>query len=189
MLTPYERFKKHVADWRDCRKCILHNQRSRIVLARGKLPCDILFVGDAPGDSEDVLGLPFIGPSGKLLDDMIARAFPIEPAARIAFTNLVACYSREAKTTGDHQPPREAIKACRDRLAQLCNIAQPKLIIRVGQLATTNFNWGWADGTTVKVADITHPATILRANQVQQSMMIKRVQITLFNAYVETFNA
>jgi uracil-DNA glycosylase len=44
------------------------------VLAKGKLPCDVLFVGEAPGESEDVTGTPFIGPAGRLLDEMIANA-------------------------------------------------------------------------------------------------------------------
>ena len=49
----------HVSRWHDCTACPLHQQRDQIVLARGTVPCDILFIGEAPGASEDVLGVPF----------------------------------------------------------------------------------------------------------------------------------
>lgn len=187
-MTPHERFLKHVKDWKDCRKCGLCDQRSRIVLARGKLPCDVLLVGEAPGDSEDVLGLPFVGPAGKLLDEMVRRAFPIEPAVRLAFTNLVACYPREAKATGNHEPTKAEIKACQPRLIEFVAIARPKLVVTVGNLATTYFPIGCCESAKGYVS-VTHPAAILRANQAQQSLMIKRVQLTLANAYEEVFNA
>jgi uracil-DNA glycosylase len=64
----------HVDDWKDCTRCPLHTVRSNVVLARGSIPCDILFVGEAPGRSEDALGKPFVGPAGILLDEMIEDA-------------------------------------------------------------------------------------------------------------------
>lgn len=65
---------EHVARWRDCQLCPLAQQRDNIVLARGTVPCDVLFVGEAPGVSEDALGLPFVGPAGQLLDQVVDRA-------------------------------------------------------------------------------------------------------------------
>jgi uracil-DNA glycosylase len=60
-----------------------------VVLCRGRLPCDVLFVGEAPGVSEDVLGRPFVGPAGKLLDTIVERA--LDGQYDCAMTNLVAC--------------------------------------------------------------------------------------------------
>lgn len=68
-------FSSHVERWRDCEGCSLSSRRSRVVLYRGKIPCDVLLVGEAPGDSEDVVGVPFVGPAGRLLDAMIAESF------------------------------------------------------------------------------------------------------------------
>src|SRR3954471_2435855 len=93
---------EHVARWRDCTRCPLSQQRSNIVLARGQVPCDVLFVGEAPGASEDALAQPFCGPAGHLLDQIVERALP--PIVSYAMTNLVCCFPREAKAQGDNEP-------------------------------------------------------------------------------------
>lgn len=72
---PVSIYSAHVQTWRGCTACSLSVQRSRVVLYRGQVPCDVLFVGEAPGESEDVVGTPFIGPAGKLLDAMIRGSF------------------------------------------------------------------------------------------------------------------
>lgn len=72
----------HVEKWKDCQRCPLAQQRSNIVLARGTVPCDVLFIGEAPGASEDALGLPFVGPAGHLLNQIIERVLP-QPTADI----------------------------------------------------------------------------------------------------------
>lgn len=68
------RYSIHVENWSDCRACELHLGRRNVVLARGALPCDVLFVGEAPGKSEDTVGAPFVGPAGQLLDTIVAGA-------------------------------------------------------------------------------------------------------------------
>lgn len=74
-----------------------------------------------------------------------------------AYTNLVACYPREAKMRGDNEPEADEVRACEPRLVEFVNIARPRLIVCVGQLAAQ-----WVDhGDSVAVADIPHPAWIL----------------------------
>lgn len=150
---------KHVEDWKDCQRCPLAQQRGNICLARGTLPCDVLMVGEAPGISEDALGQPFTGPAGQLLDQIIERA--LEPwranSVRCAFTNLVACFPREAKSRGDNEPERGEILECRPRLIEFVNITRPRLIVCVGTLATQYARLG----DTVPYVDIVHPAFIL----------------------------
>lgn len=178
------RFQIHVENWRNCKLCPLHSQRRRIVLARGKLPADVLFVGEAPGESEDNLGVPFIGPAGKLLDQIIARAMPDygevyqRPQLRLAFTNLVACFPRDAKRAGNHEPPVESIQACRPRLDELVEIANPRLVVLVGALSQKHYSF------TPSVS-ITHPAAILRANVANQGLMIQRAVVTLAEAFAD----
>ena len=72
-MTPYQRF---VTRWHDCTACELHQTRSRLVLARGCVPADVVIVGEGPGKSEDSLGLPFKGAAGKRLDEIIEAAMP-----------------------------------------------------------------------------------------------------------------
>lgn len=194
-MTPYQ---SHVAKWSVCRRCPLCADRATVVLARGSLPCSILFCGEAPGESEDVLGQPFVGPAGHLLDHIIKEAIPLEqadgpdqpPTGYLydwAFTNLVACFPKEQKEAGINEPPDEAILACRERLVELVMIAKPRLIVAVGTLARD-----WLDPKavrknlkplpTIPQAFIIHPAAILRAPTVQQSLMIRRSVVTLRSA-------
>lgn len=67
-------WQRHAEKWRDCHLCDLCSQRDRIVLAKGDVPCDLLIIGEAPGESENVTGLPFTGPAGHLLGKIVASA-------------------------------------------------------------------------------------------------------------------
>lgn len=134
-------WKAHVRRWTNCTRCQLCAVRKHVVLARGTLPCQILLVGEAPGASEDVLGQPFIGPAGHLLDRMISDAgwnvsdHDVRPV-RYAFTNLVGCIPRSEETHEKvGEPPKESIEECAPRLREIVGIAQPELIICVGELA------------------------------------------------------
>ena len=185
-MTPFQR---HVQRWKSCRDCPLCDQRSQVVLARGTVPCDVLFVGEAPGVSEDALGQPFVGPAGKLLDAIVASALtgPQQQTVRVAFTNLVACYPREAKTLGNNQPEAEEIKACQGRLREFVELANPRLIVCVGVLTRD-----WLDPKRrgsldlgLPSIDVDHPAFILRSPEVAQSMLIKRAALKIRNAVKE----
>jgi len=118
------KYKQHREKWNDCEKCELCNQRGSVVLARGKIPCDLLFIGEAPGQSEDVLGVPFVGPAGKLLDSIIDQAtltgraeyspgsgkpVPNENFPRIAFTNLVSCIPKGEDGNKIQEPEKQHI--------------------------------------------------------------------------------
>ena len=187
-------FKDHVAQWIDCQRCQLCEDRDRVVLARGQIPCDALFVGEAPGESENVLGRPFCGPAGYLLDDIIERSLEGNRAVprfplRVSFTNLVACIPREdgGKAT---EPDDESIEACRPRLEQFIALAQPRLIVSVGSLARDWLAQGYRYSIRLPQPlpaqiEIIHPAAILRANSAQQSLMVRKCVVTLTNAFAK----
>ncbi len=165
----------HVARWKDCQLCPLCQQRDRIVLGRGQVPCDVVFVGEAPGASEDALGEPFIGPAGDVMNQIIDRALP--PGTTYALTNLVACFPREAKARGDNEPEMSEILACRPRLEEFVAIARPRLIVRVGALAA-----GWAQPPRgVATVDIIHPAATFppRMPRVQAQSAIQHAIVKL----------
>jgi DNA polymerase len=69
------RWSEHVERWKDCMACGLCRQRYRICLGRGTVPCDVLFIGEAPGAVENAQGLPFVGPAGQLLDHSARAAY------------------------------------------------------------------------------------------------------------------
>ena len=174
---PLPTWDEHVARWKDCRACGLCDQRFRICLARGTAPCDVLFIGEAPGASEDALGLPFVGPAGRLLDQVIERA--VTPlGVTYALTNLVCCFPAEAKATKDHQPTSAEIQACEPRLIDLVNVVRPRLIVCVGALAKQ-----WVDHEdTVTCCDIDHPAFILRMPLAQKQMAVQKCVVQVRNA-------
>ena len=181
-MSPYQ---LHVQNWKDCTRCGLCDGRLKVVLARGKVPCDVLFVGEAPGESENVIGQPFVGPAGKLLDSIIVRAI-IGHNVTYALTNLVACIPRDDSGTKTSEPDSEAIKACAPRLVEFIKLCNPELIVRVGKLAQDYLTPGYKHSIKLereyKFADITHPAAIIRANVAQQTMAIQRCVVTIANA-------
>lgn len=66
--------------WKGCTLCSLHEGRANVVLCRGVLPCDVLVVGEAPGHSENVLGEPFVGPAGRVLDHILKESVGVRRA-------------------------------------------------------------------------------------------------------------
>lgn len=154
-----------VDDWKNCKLCPLHCNRTSVVHWRGQLPCDVLFIGEAPGESEDVIGVPFIGPAGSLLRELVSEAetdydslkpFPFEPT-KWAATNIVACLPLDED--GNLRPPKKAeAKACSDRLIDFIEIAQPEVIVTLGQVAEK-----YLPRTNVPHFNLIHPAAILRS--------------------------
>lgn len=184
MPTP---FQEHLARWANCQDCELAARRKHLVFARGRLPCDLLFVGEAPGESEDVLGLPFVGPAGKLLDAIIRDAQRLSWPWSWAMTNLTCCIPREEDGAKAGEPPDEAIMACKPRLEELGRLAAPRLTVCVGKLSAD-----WVAGGLlrwVKIAgpklEIHHPAYILRSNYVQRGLMIQRCTVQIAQAVRE----
>ncbi len=184
LLSP---FQQHVERWRECGECGLCRQRQRVVFARGKIPCDLLCCGEAPGESEDVLGRPFVGPAGRLLDAIIERAVPA--TVRVAYCNLVGCIPRLPEGGKASEPVPEEIRACAPRLVEFVKIANPRLVVCVGALSRDYLDPKMMGSTkiplTIPRVSITHPAAILRANLAMQSLAIQRCVVTIATAVRE----
>ena len=113
----------------DCRACKLCAERQRAVLGVGERSADWLFVGEGPGEEEDAIGEPFVGPSGKLLDAMLA-AIDLQRGADVYLTNTVKCHS-----PANHAPEAAEILACAPYLKRQITLLQPKLIVLLGRAA------------------------------------------------------
>lgn len=190
LTTGLSPFADHVARWSGCRRCDLCETRGKVVLARGKLPCDVLFIGEAPGESENVLGRPFVGPAGSLLDWMIGQSFE-GLTVRWAMTNIVGCIPRDEAGVKTHEPSPEAVAACRPRLVELVRIAKPRLLVTVGLTAKKNVptpddfapvDWLPKPQEFLEYLDIIHPAAILRGNISQQPLAIQKTIVALADA-------
>ena len=178
---PDRTYAGHKARWGNCTRCMLHECRGRIVLARGVIPTEVLLLGEAPGQSEDVLGRPFVGPAGDLLDEMIEEAERMSRPVGKLFTNLVGCIPRDVERGSSYklsEPPPESIEACSPRLQELVNLSKPTAIVMIGKLAQK-----WCpkliDYDFEHSLDIIHPAAILRMDLSQRGLAEQRTTIQL----------
>lgn len=179
----------HIQQWANCTLCPYHQVRRNIVLGKGDIPCDVLFIGEAPGDSEDVTGKPFVGKAGKLLDRIINRAFgpPDKRKYRLAFNNVVACIPK----VGDEkeEPDSECVELCKPRISEFIEIANPRMIIAVGKVAANWLEPQWKDrieyNLSIKVVKIQHPASITRMPEAQQPLAVQQCVVILSTAIHE----
>jgi len=162
------------------------------VLARGIIPADVLFVGEAPGASEDVVGVPFVGPAGKLLDKIVNSARELgdsDNRLAYAFSNLLACVPKDKSGEKIHDGgkiPVECINACAPRLNEFVQLCQPRLIVLVGALAKKHiygqaqFDCDWID--ELHFCEIIHPASILRMDISQKGLAVQRCVVIVSDA-------
>lgn len=170
--------------------------RTKVCHVRGSVPCDVLFVGEAPGHAERMIGQPFVGPAGKYLDRMIAEAFqaaqvpgtegPGYNSLRWAFINVVGCmpYNPDNKGKAD-EPDDDQVIACKPRTEELIRLCAPKLLVCVGKHAALWLTQGMRDCIETppcQQISITHPAAILRANPVQKPYLRRRAILSLQEA-------
>lgn len=189
-MTPYQ---QHRANWNDCKACFLHETRQHVVLARGQIPCDVLFIGEAPGESEDSLGQPFKGLAGRRLDIIVNDALAAFPKIRKAFTNLLACIPREEGIRKAPKLDPESVLACAPRLAEFVRICDPSLIVAVGREAEDYIDPRYKHSLVnefhkrITVVKIDHPAFILRLPPVHQPNAMQRCTVTIRDAVEEMY--
>lgn len=129
-------FATHRRQWADCRRCPLHEHRRSVCLFRGEIPARVLFVGEAPGFGEDTLGVPFVGPAGKMLDRIFASACrKLGRTPTAAFANLLACIPTDADRQKVSEPPEGSVRACAPRLGEFVYLCEPRLVVCVGKEA------------------------------------------------------
>ena len=167
-------WNKHSKDWRACNRCHLGRTAFKHVLVRGSLPADILFIGEAPGNTEDTLGLPFIGPAGRILDALIKNALLHKPYAdyTYAITNILACIPRD-EGGYPRAPVLEEASVCSPRVKDTIKICNPSLIVTLGAVAQRYVKKFSLVPPGVSLCDLYHPAYILRQGG-ENSLEFKR---------------
>jgi uracil-DNA glycosylase len=190
----WDRFIEHKTGWKFCKRCGLHKTRKRVVFFRGRIPADVALIGEAPGEAEDSIGIPFCGPAGHLLDRIIQGAVAKIQLAdpnwkvnhgwpvKLCIFNLVNCFPRdvdpdELSSGSIRQPGREEIEACRPRLLEFIKLVEPRAIVTLGALAKKNVP------PELDAVPIIHPAAILRQSDHQAALSIKRAVLTLVEVF------
>lgn len=113
----------------NCTKCRLCNSRKNYVIERGNREADWMFIGEAPGENEDIQGVPFVGAAGQLLDKMLA-ACKLDKNQDVYICNTVKC-----RPPQNRNPELDEISACNNYLLSQIKLVKPKLIVILGRIA------------------------------------------------------
>lgn len=145
-----------------CTGCRLHETRTHAAFARGDPRSPLHLIGEGPGEVEDRTSVPFVGPSGVLLDEMLAQA-NIDPK-RVYIHNAVCC-----RPPKNRPPTQDEIEACWGILGMKLAFTDPAVIVLLGRTALTAFG---LDGdapmgkftslSAVTIMPTFHPAYVLR---------------------------
>jgi len=150
----------------DCTKCDLSKTRANVVFGVGNRSAEVLFVGEGPGESEDMKGEPFVGRAGVLLDNML-KIIGLDRNKNIYIANIVKC-----RPPNNRDPLNTEREACLGWLRAQCLLIFPKIIVCLGRIAATelidrNFkitrdHGKWYEKDGVKYMALFHPSALLR---------------------------
>ncbi|HVE93566.1 MAG TPA: uracil-DNA glycosylase [Acidimicrobiales bacterium] len=113
-----------------CTRCPLAESRTTVVFGAGDEKAPLMFVGEAPGRDEDLSGLPFVGRSGKLLDELMLSELGVT-RERCFIANTVKC-----RPPGNRDPSTFELESCRPYLEGQLDLIEPKVVITLGNFAT-----------------------------------------------------
>ena len=123
-----EAWKELKQECAQCRRCGLGETRHHLVFGDGAEDARIMLIGEGPGEQEDLQGLPFVGPAGKLLDDMLEMIYLDRTKVYIA--NIVKC-----RPPQNRDPLPEESAACMPWLRQQFQLIRPKIVVCLGRVA------------------------------------------------------
>ena len=148
-----------------CTRCGLCETRRNVVFGVGNRETDILFVGEGPGEQEDIQGVPFVGPAGQLLDDMLSIIDLDLEKCYIA--NIVKC-----RPPRNRDPLETEQEACIGYLKQQIQLISPKIIVCLGRIAAkaliredyriTKEHGTWTQINGIWMSAMYHPSALLR---------------------------
>lgn len=148
-----------------CRKCGLCSTRNNVVFGVGRQDADIMFIGEGPGEQEDLQGEPFVGAAGKLLDDMLSIIDVNRTNCYIA--NIVKC-----RPPMNRDPRDEEQDACYPYLQKQIELVNPAIIVCLGRIAAkriidpdyriTREHGKWICRNGIWMTAIYHPSALLR---------------------------
>lgn len=150
---------------RSCRRCDLHQTRNNVVFGVGNRNADVMLIGEGPGEQEDLKGEPFVGPAGKLLDDMLSIIDLDREKCYIA--NIVKC-----RPPRNRDPLDAEQTTCIGYLRHQIELINPRIIVCLGRVAAkvmidpdyriTSEHGIWLQRRGVWMTALYHPSALLR---------------------------
>jgi DNA polymerase len=149
-----------------CTACELASTRQTVVISRGNPNADLMLIGEAPGAQEDEQGIPFVGRSGRALDQLL-REVDLDPSRDLYICNAVKC-----RPPNNRRPKKAELAACRPWLDLQLAAMNPKVIVVTGATAVeailgikggmTQLRGQWQTWNGRSVMPIFHPSYLLR---------------------------
>ena len=153
------------AECMDCRRCSLADTRHNVVFGEGARDAEVMFIGEGPGEQEDLTGRPFVGRAGQLLDDMLTMIDLRRD--KVFIGNMVKC-----RPPGNRDPLNVEQDACMGFLRRQTALLRPKMIVCLGRIAAkaiikedfriTAEHGQWFERRGVQMTAIYHPSALLR---------------------------
>lgn len=160
-----DNWEKLKSECLNCRRCPLCETRNNVVFGVGPENAEVLFIGEGPGEQEDLKGEPFVGRGGKLLDDML-ELIDLD-RTKIYIANMVKC-----RPPKNRDPLETEQMACAEWLRRQIDLLQPKLIVCLGRISAmkvikpdfriTKEHGQWFEMDGRRVMALYHPAALLR---------------------------
>ncbi|MFO7935953.1 MAG: uracil-DNA glycosylase [Bacteroidales bacterium] len=161
--TSLETLKEEVLN---CHKCDLARTRNHVIFGEGNIRAPIFIIGEAPGRDEDLIGRPFVGRSGQLLDKILA-ACGFNREEHVYISNIIKC-----RPPGNREPSREERKACLPYLIRQVDLINPPMVIFLGSTALkslaggdkkiTRLRGNWMEWEHHLAMPVYHPSALLR---------------------------
>ena len=171
----------------NCQKCALGATRTNLVFGTGNPHADLMFVGEAPGEQEDLSGIPFVGRAGQLLDKFL-YAVDIE-RKDVYIANILKC-----RPPKNRDPLPEEEDACIGYLREQVKLIRPKVIVCLGRISAmrlikpdfkiTKEHGTWFEKGDFLMTAVYHPAALLRDPRKKEDMLedMKRIKAKLDEA-------
>ena len=162
-----------------CHQCEIAKSRTKVVPGAGAEDADIIFIGEAPGWHEDQQGLPFVGPAGLFLNELLASINLKREQVYIA--NVIKC-----RPQGNRDPLPIEIQNCRKWLEKQIELIHPKMIVTLGRYSMARFFPGKSiskiHGTAQRQGDVIyyamyHPAAALHQQRLRQTIEADMLKI------------
>ena len=169
---------------RSCHKCPLGDTRTNCVFGTGSREAELMFVGEAPGEQEDLSGIPFVGRAGQLLDKFL-EAVEI-PREKVYIANILKCRPPQNR---DPLPAEE--DACIGYLREQVKLIRPKVIVCLGRVSAmrlikpdfriTKEHGEWFKKGDFLMTAVYHPAYLLRDPRKKEDMLtdMRRIKAKL----------
>ena len=164
-----------------CQKCALGQSRTNSVFGVGNPDADLMFVGEAPGEQEDLSGIPFVGRAGQLLDKFL-YAVDID-RSDVYIANILKC-----RPPKNRDPLPEEEDACIGYLREQVRLIRPKVIVCLGRISAmrlikpdfkiTREHGQWFEKGDFLMTAVYHPAALLRDPRKKEDMLedMKRIR-------------